>query len=325
MSRTGILLALAGLALAILLLAQQDLSEVAALLGAAGFGLVLAALAHIPSMAINGHAWGHLLPGARPGLATLTAITWIRESVNGLLPVARIGGEVVSYRLLRLRGVGMAPAAASLLADVAVSVLSQLAFTLLGVALLLRHAAGIAWGGVALGLAVGIALGIGFVLVQRHGLLGRAVRALDRMAAGRLGGLVAHSARIDAAVEAVWRRRRAVLACFAWQILGWAAGALQIWLALRFLGAPVDLLDAVAIEALIQAVGSAAFVVPGALGVQEGGFLAVGALVGLDPATAAALALSRRLRDLVVFLPGLAAWAWMERGGGSGMIEEPRP
>jgi hypothetical protein len=44
----GPLLALAGFALAALLLAQQDLGEVAALLRAGGAGLVLAALAHVP-------------------------------------------------------------------------------------------------------------------------------------------------------------------------------------------------------------------------------------------------------------------------------------
>ncbi len=90
----GPLLVLAGLALAALLLAQQDLDEVAALLRAGGAGLVLAALAHVPSMALNAHAWRLLLPRrARPSLPAMTAVVWVRESVNGLLPVARLGGE----------------------------------------------------------------------------------------------------------------------------------------------------------------------------------------------------------------------------------------
>jgi hypothetical protein len=68
----------------------------------------------------------------------------------------------------------------------------------------------------------------------------------------------------------------------------------------------------VMIEALIQAISSAAFVVPGALGVQEGGFLVLGAAVGLDGGAALALATARRLRDVVVFFPGLVAWHWTE-------------
>ena len=57
----------------------------------------------------------------------------------------------------------------------------------------------------------------------------------------------------------------------------------------------------------------AAFLVPGALGLQEAGFLGLGLLLGLAPETALALAIARRIRDLVVFLPGLLAWVWVER------------
>jgi uncharacterized membrane protein YbhN (UPF0104 family) len=53
-------------------------------------------------------------------------------------------------------------------------------------------------------------------------------------------------------------------------------------------------------------------VVPGALGVQEGGFLLVCTVLGIDGTTALALAAARRLRDLIVFFPGLIAWQWAE-------------
>ena len=86
----------------------------------------------------------------------------------------------------------------------------------------------------------------------------------------------------------------------------------EIWLALYFLGQPRSILDALVIEALVQAISSAAFVVPGALGVQEGGFLLIGAALGIDGTTALALAAARRLRDVIVFFPGLIAWQWAE-------------
>ena len=49
------------------------------------------------------------------------------------------------------------------------------------------------------------------------------------------------------------------------------------------------------------------------MGAQEAGFLGLGMLLGLDAEAAAALAVARRLRDLVVFLPGLLFWARAER------------
>jgi putative membrane protein len=310
----GPLLALAGFALAAALLARQDLGEVAALLRTGGAGLVLAALAHVPSMALNAHAWRLLLPRrARPSLPAMTAIVWVRESVNGLLPVARLGGEVASYRLLRAEGASAAQAVASLMLDVALSMLSQLAFALLGLALLAAAGASLGWGGLLLALGVGLALAAGFALAQRAGLLGRAAAALNKAAAGRFAALQAHSARVDRVTRRLWGARRAVLLCFLWQLAGWMAGALEIWVAARAIGAPLGVGEALAIEAMVQAVASAAFLMPGALGLQEAGFLGLGALLGLDAEVAAALAVARRLRDLIVFLPGLLFWARAER------------
>ncbi|HYZ31049.1 MAG TPA: lysylphosphatidylglycerol synthase domain-containing protein [Crenalkalicoccus sp.] len=314
MSRLGLFLALLGLSGAGVLILRQDLGAVLALLGQAGFGLVLAALAHIPSMVLNAEAWRRVLPRLRrPSLSAMAATVWIRESVNGLLPVARIGGELASYRLLRGGGIAVAPAAASLMVDMALSILSQLAFALLGLALLAMAGARIGWGGVALTLLGGGALAGGFILAQRAAPFGRAAELLNRFAAGRFPAFAAQSARIDRMTRRLWRVRGAIAGCFLWQVAGWMAGALEVWVALHFLGVPVGAAEALAIEALVQAVASAAFLVPGALGLQEAGFLGVGLLLGVPGEAAAALAVARRLRDLILFLPGLAAWAWAER------------
>jgi len=314
MSRLGLFLALGGLAGAVLLLAQQDMTEVGALLGTAGFGLVLASLAHVPSMVLNAQGWRVLLPRrGRPSLAGMTANVWIRESVNGLLPVARVGGEVASYRLLRSGGTGVAPAASSLMVDMAISVLSQLAFALLGLAMLAWAGAGVGWGGLAMAMVCGFGLAGGFILAQRADLFGRVAAVLNRVGAGRFTAFAAHSRTIDRMTRRLWQARRAILACFLWQLAGWMAGSLEIWLALHFLGSPVSLAEALAIEAMIQAVSSAAFLIPGALGLQEAGFLGIGLLLGLSPEMATALAIARRIRDMVVFLPGLLGWVWAER------------
>lgn len=314
MRHLGLLLALAGLGLAVFLLARQDLAAVAALLKAGGLGLVLASLAHVPSMVLNAQAWALLLPGRRrPGLGPMTFLVWVRESINALLPVGRVGGELASFRLQRAAGVPAAPAAAGLLADMALSFFSLLAFALLGLALLALAGVAIGWVETLLGIAIGGALAGGFVLAQRAAPFGRVLGVLNRLAAGRLEGASADVARMDRMMRRLWRRRRTVGLSFLWQFAAWVAGTLEIWVALRVLGHPVSWADALAIEALIQAVANAAFLVPGALGLQEAGFLGLGALLGLPAEVSAALALTRRIRDLVLYLPGLLAWAWAER------------
>jgi hypothetical protein len=66
------------------------------------------------------------------------------------------------------------------------------------------------------------------------------------------------------------------------------------------------------IESLAQAVRSVAFFVPGAVGVQEGGFVVVGALFGVPSDAALSISLTKRIRELGLGLPGLAAWQLQE-------------
>lgn len=314
MNRIGVLLALAGLGLAVWLIAQQDLGEIGALLGQAGFGLLLVAAAHGLFMAANGWAWAIAMPRhGRPHFGVILELTWIRESVNTLLPVGRVGGELACYRLLRARGMGPGPAAGGLLIDMGVSVVAQLGFALLGLALLMATGRTLGWLttiGVVLG---GALLAAPFIAIQNARAFGRVSAWLAKVSQGRLAGLEEGSRRIDGYLRRAWRRPRLLMWSFGWQMLGNILGALQIWIALWLLGHPVSFLEALIIEALVQAVAAFAFAVPGGLGVIEAGYLGVGALMGLGAEVALALALIRRFRELVVFLPGLAAWAWAER------------
>ncbi len=307
-------LGLAGLAVAIALIVYQGHDAVLSAFAAGGLGLVWASLFHAVPMAINARAWQVLMPGARPpSLAAFTWFVWVREAVNGLLPVARIGGEVVSARLLMRSGVRKASAIASLVVDMTLSIVSQFIFTLLGLGALVWVTTDLATvGRVALGLLITIPIVAALLWVQRAGAFALMARALQGLTGGRFATLLGGSLRIDRAIRLFYRRRARIIRCTAWQLAGWIAGSGEIWLALYFLGHPVSLLDALLLEALAQAVSSAAFMVPGALGVQEGGFLLFGSLLGLGPEVALALALARRVRDLVVFIPALVAWQLSE-------------
>jgi putative membrane protein len=221
----------------------------------------------------------------------------------------------VSYRMLVRAGVSPPVSAAGLIVDMALSVMSQMVFSIAGVLLLVRSGtnAGLAWQ-IVLGLLALAPLVAMFVVVQRGGLFSKIANVLDRLFAGRLGTFAASTEEADRAVREIYSRRRAIAGCLAWQCAGWIAGAIGIWVAARFLGHPLSAFDSIAIEAVIQAVSSVAFVVPGALGVQEGAFLVAGAAVGLDASAALALAAARRVRDIVIFFPGLAVWPLVERG-----------
>lgn len=314
MKRTALVLGLAGLAVATALVVRAGLATVLTALASAGLGVVWASLVHVVPMTLNARAW-QLLVGRGRGrtLPFFTFVVWVREAVNGLLPVARVGGEVAAARLLIRRGVPGPQAGASLVADMTVSLVTQLVFTVGGIGLLAARAPGgplvrTAWLALA-GAAPIVAL---LVLVQRAGALETVARVARALTGRWLADLVGSARRVDRATAAVYRSPRRVTRCVIWQLAGWAAGAGEIWAFLAFAGSPIGLTDALALEAIVQALSSAAFVVPGALGVQEGAFVAVGGALGLGPDTALAVALSRRARDLLVFVPALVVWQWQE-------------
>ncbi|MFM7735668.1 MAG: lysylphosphatidylglycerol synthase domain-containing protein [Alphaproteobacteria bacterium] len=300
-----------GLALFAALVAWQGLGDVVATLRVAGAGLLVVAAFHVVPMTLDALGWRALLPpSGRPPASEFALGRWIGESVNSLLPVMQIGGSLARTGFLRRRGVAGGPAAASVVVDVTLVVLSQVAFSLLGVGLLVTLK-----GGGRLGIAAAVGallmsgLAAGFWVAQRRGLFGAGGRALERFLEREEGPSIGLRAEeIDRSVAAIHADRAAMLGSFGWHLASWVAGAGEVWLALRFLGTPVGMSGALLLESLGQAVRAAAFAVPGALGVQEGGYVVLGGALGIPPDTCLALSLAKRAREILLGLPGLLAW-----------------
>ena len=112
---------------------------------------------------------------------------------------------------------------------------------------------------------------------------------------------MSHAQAIDAAVEDTYRRT--ALPCgraSRSSLIGWLVGTAEVWLILQLLGSPVSWSDALMLESLGQAIRGAAFAIPGALGVQEGGYVLLAPLAGLRPDVALALSLAKRARELLL-------------------------
>ena len=285
---------------------------------AIGWGLAAITLFHFVPMMLANLSWRELLPReSRPGALALLWIRWIRESINTLLPVAQLGGDLVCARLVYLRGVPAVSAIASMVVDLTVSVLTQLVFVALGLALLLTHSlepavVTVVWG-VAAGMGVLLAAMAAFMLVQRIGMFDIAIRiGGGLLGSSALARLNAKAAGIDGAIRALYRDKRAFWIAMAWRLADWIAGAGEIWLVMYFLGKPVSVAEALILESLGTGVRSAAFLVPGAIGILEASFIVFGGLFGISAADSLALALAKRVRELLLGLHGLLAWQLAE-------------
>lgn len=114
--------------------------------------------------------------------------------------------------------------------------------------------------------------------------------------------------KLDMAIVGLYRHKKALAAASAWRLCSWLIGTGEVWLVMYFLGLPISWPDALMLESLGQGIRAAGFLVPGSLGIQEGGYLLLGAVLGIPPQTGLALSLGKRVRELALGIPGLIVW-----------------
>jgi putative membrane protein len=304
--------------LVVYLIIDSGAGEVARAMLVVGWSLLPITLFHFVPLFFSALSWRELLPlSSRPNVVSITWIRWIRESINALLPVAGVGGDIASARLANLHGVPGVEAAASMVVDTTVGVVTQLIFVMTGVTLLVTrstdHAALlVAW--VALiGIVVFFVAVAAFVLLQHRSMFFMFTKLARRLLPEKwLSSFAGSASAIDDSVVAIYRGGSAFWRANLLRLFGWVAGTGEIWLVLQFLGQPLGVIDAFILESLGSGVRAAAFMVPGALGALEGGFVVFGALFGLPAETALAISLSKRVRELILGLPGLFVWHWVE-------------
>lgn len=315
MKRLTTLALIVGLCTVVGLLWSYGPEDVAAAVITAGWGAALVVLARVVAVAWAGFGWYAVFPrDGRPLLRDCINIRFIREGINTLLPVATVGGDFVGARLLTKRGVTGGLAGASMFVDLMTQAATQFLFTVMGLGLLVWLVGdGPVARTVAGGLAVAAPALAAFYLIQRRaghrivqGLLTRFASGREWRALGAVDVLYDNLRRLYAAP-------RQVGAGLAVHLTGWIIGSLEVWVCLHFMGYPVSFAEAIVIESLAQAVRGAAFAVPGALGAQEGGLIALCALFGIPAEAALALSLIKRVADLLCGVPGLVQWHREER------------
>ena len=304
-----------GLAIFIGLIVWQGVADLAGLLLSTGWALLLVPAIWFPTVLLNARCWQLLFaPPHGPTFAQAFHAQWMGRSVNTLLPVASIGGEIVKARALILWGVDAKHASASAVVDKTVQALTLIVWGVIGIGLL----AGMSLDdelalSAALGLAI-LAAGIaGFLVVQRAGMFRMMVRSAHKITgAQRIEELVGTAEEVDTVVRNLYRDWTRVFGASLWRLAALILQTGEVWLAATLLGFPIGILEALMLKSLSSTLSDAAFVVPNSYGVQEGAFVVLGALVGLAPDSALAVSLAIRLREVLIDVPGLLLWQHTE-------------
>jgi putative membrane protein len=312
------LLGLIGLAVAIVLVLHHGWGAVAQVLAQGGWGLFWLVPFHALPLILDTFGWRILLaPNDPQGRAPTPYLLWVatvREAANRLLPLANVGGEVIGIRLVILRGIDGATVTASVIVEVLLTLVNQYVFTGLGLVLLiLLTQATHLTSTILIGLGLSLPIPLGIALALRYGSVFARIERLAQRALGSANvALLLGGASLDEAIRALLRHRWRLLGSLAWQLACYIVGAFESWLALRLLGHAVTPWAAITLEAMTQAVRHFIFFVPGGLGVQEGGLIIFGQMIGLPTDVAVALSLTKRAREVVFGMPALISWQWLE-------------
>jgi hypothetical protein len=334
--------ALAGLALARLLW-TIDLRAVAATLGAVG---PVAALALLPlgfQVLLEAGSWrlllaklGHLITWGLACRVSLQAEA-IRLSFPGGPPLSE-GMRPVLFA--RHRSVPLSDGASSLVVRKLCHMASQGVFLCLGATLgsvaFERWAQQLGPAGRVLPVvtcAVAVALTLGAVLMGlmlSHGSLAtRAERMLTRVTRGRLARFLedrrASYAALDSRLRLILLRHPDTLL---WNLSsalgGYLLEAIETLLIIRLLGFRIGFGEAMALEALVSVIRSAAFAVPGGLGIQDFSYHAL--LQGtVGDAASMSFILLKRGRDTFWVTTGFVLPLLLDRFSGAGSASSGSP
>jgi putative membrane protein len=314
---TVYLLGFAGALLFTILLIREGVQDVVRVVAAAGWWLAFIPVFHLLPLFLDSFEWWILFPKEnQPRLRTTFWARYLGESFSNLVPAAQVGGDIVRARLMVLYGTPMDVSAGTVLVDITISVFTQTFFTLFGLTLLIVVTGRTnLLGPTLMGAPVAILAVAGFYFVQRMGLFRIFDKILSRCARDeRWRSLAGKGGKLDQTLRRIYSRTGAVVASCTVTMVSFVAGSGEVWIGLHAIGVPASFEHALILECVGQGIQTALCLVPGALGVREGGYVAVGGLLGIPGEAAFALALIRRVRELVLGLPGLFAWQLVEGG-----------
>jgi putative membrane protein len=312
MKRNVVLLLLAGLALVAFLIARAEFHEIILAfrrMGLGGYALLVAI--QLVLAGVLGCAWGVLADPAQRG-PIFVAARLLRDGAAEVLPLSQIGGFVLGARALVLARLSAGFAAGSTVVDVTLELIAQLIYTLAGVSILvvLRPQSPLALPALAAIAAMAV-LAVVFVAAQRRG-AGVIDRLMTRAALHMMGPRETAEAGVQSEIHHIHTKAPRLVAGLALHLLTWCSVGAETWLILWLIGAQVGFAEALVIHSLVSGVRSMAFMVPQALGVQEGGYIMMGAMFGVPAEAALALSLVRRARDLTIGVPVLLLWQVIE-------------
>ncbi|MCP4251818.1 MAG: flippase-like domain-containing protein [Candidatus Scalindua sp.] len=272
---------------------------------------------------LNTLGWKYAFTNSKVSFKDLFLIRIAGESLNGILPSANFAGEPMKAYFLKEHNVPMVEGMTSVVISKAILIISQIVFVMIGVAFLLfklnisgsRLISSIAI------ILLGIPIIIFIVFAQRQGLFAFLLKLLRlfRIKIRYIEQREKNLLELDKNIYQFYKyNKKNAFYSFACCFLGYIAGLIEAFLILYFLNIPIDAASVYIIESLTTVAKGVTSFIPGSVGGQEGGIVAIFVSLKLSTSVALMFGILRRFRILVwtgagLFVLSRLEWAIAEQ------------
>ena len=271
-------------------------------------------IAHIPTLFFDTLAWAILMVKNKLSIKTTFVITWISQTSGKFIPSGNITGEFVRFYLARRSGQKFSDASSSVLMDLFIATFSLFIIGLLALIFIvfsLKSNFILDKYQYLIMALVLISLGsLFFLLIIRKRIISKllaSTKKFEFLSKKNVYNLI----RLDISLNKLSFRKKLLLSAITLRLIGWIAGAFEIYIFLWIIGVDAKVTDVIIIESVTAIIRSAAFFIPSAIGVQELAFVIVGELVGYSGIVSFSIAMGRRLREIMVGIPAIITWIFI--------------
>ena len=275
--------------------------------------LYLLILAHIPTLYFDSLTWFVLLKKRSLSFLWSFVITWIAQTSGKFFPTGNVTGEFVRIYLGIKKGLSPHEASSTVFADLILATFSLFIIGLLSFFLVIFKDSSLIDSNYSHYIYFSLILiffgCIFFYFLIRRRLLKHFIRKYNSIFNVKLNKkTILFFIKLDISLYYLTKRKVAVTKALFFRLIGWLAGAFEIYIFLLIMDVNVSILDVIIIESFTGIIRAIAFFVPAGIGVQELAFVAIGSYVGLSPSVSFSIAIGRRVREFLVGVPAIVAW-----------------
>lgn len=309
-----ILYLLIGIGLLVFVLNHTDLASVWSQLKEIGWGIVVMLVVYKIAFMVDTFAWQFTLPSTqftKRWLYDLWKVRMVGAAFAKVMPFSSWGGvPIKGYILKHHYGIRYREGTASMILAESTHLISLVLFAATGVFLIIMssdlpesfHLFAI------LGLSA-ITLGIFlFYIVQRYKITSLTGTWLSQRKLGQRLEKFLHQIHDmdERLVQFYTCDKRRFISALSLNLVNWYLGALEVFVIFYFLGHPITIVEAIILETLIELVRAGTFFIPAGLGSIEAVFMIATEAIAGQPALGVAVALIRRVREIVWLVWGFS-------------------